>query len=71
MPGTASHGSQPSVGFDEVHQGFVVVPALMLSPEQDGGAGVLEALSTLLGPIGFFMIILLCVGVCIVYHNAK
>ena len=39
--------------------------------EQDGGAGVLEALSTLLGPIGFFMIILLCVGVCIVYHNAK
>ena len=38
---------------------------------QDGGAGVLEALSTLLGPIGFFTIILLCVGVCIVYHNAK
>ena len=38
---------------------------------QDGGAGVLEAVSTLLGPIGFFTIILLCVGVCIVYHNAK
>ena len=44
---------------------------LWYSPEQDGGAGVLEALSKLLGPIGFFMIILLCVGVCIVYHNAK
>jgi len=39
--------------------------------DEDGGAGVLEALSKLLGPIGFFMIILLCVGVCIVYHNAK
>ena len=32
---------------------------------------VLEALSRLLGPIGFFTTILLCVGVCIVYHNAK
>ena len=71
VAGTGTHGAQNSMGFDEVCYVRLLRFWKLMIFRQDGGAGILEALSTLLGPIGFFTIILLCVGVCIVYHNAK